>query len=589
MTLPPWMPALRRAARRTGEEGEAAARAVARFDRLDEYGRRVVAALTGSSVVCRGDRGVTPSGAPRVAVEVVRLGDGQGVDVPDARGLREDWDADPARAVLRVAGCSTAWPLRQRTSDGRWVAQPMTCGCSVCPRCVVAGLVERRDRWAAALAWLHEHGYRLVLLTRTRRAPRPSEPLPVVWTADDVARWGECPHPTAAQLGYDGGSAVPGESLHAAWDALTAASRTCIDSRGIVSWRGRPVSRREWWARSVVAQLDAIEATQVRETEEGLIDWLRWHVHGHMLLVLDPSALGPDDVRADGTLDPAGEWYSAWLAGWSAEVDANVEAQDARVLDAGNLDKSLREVIKYAGQLDSMTQAGVIEWLTTTKGRRPHRAGGALHGSTKRGRAARAVSLLAQLRDGELTAEGAGDLSELREELAGVLRDGQAVTSADDAAPRVDALVDALTGWEAQHARDVGAALHAAARAAADDAAQRATAGMVEDRLREELGEDERRDGGGRRLLTFARLRQLLQAGVRWTTPGDWTCDGRPMPRQDVRAVLREVTALPDYLSLRTGRDTTDHTGSSDPPRGRRGTRHGAAEGSDAKSGAGSG
>lgn len=584
MNAPPWMPALRRAARRTGEAGEAAARAADRFDRLDEYGRRVVAALTGASVEVRGDRGLTPSGAPRVAVEGVRLGSGELVDVPGARGLREDWEADPARAVLRVSSCSTSWPIRQRTSDGRWVAQPMTCGCSICPRCVVAGLVERRDKWQAALSWLHEHGYRLVLLTRTRRAVRPADPLPVVWTADDRERWGDCPHPTE-HPDYSVGYAVPGESLDAAWDALTTASRTVIDSRGIVSWRGMPVSRREWWARSVVAQLDAIEATQVRETDEGLIDWLRWHLHGHMLLVLDPSALGPDDVRADGTLDPSGEWYAAWLAGWTSEVDAQVEAQDARVLDAGNIEKSLREVIKYAGQLDSMTQAGVIEWLTTTKGRRPHRAGGALHGATKRGRAARAVSLLAQLTDAEDTAEGAGDTAELRSELAGVLRDHLPVTSADDARSRVDALVDALTGWEAQHARDVGAALHAAARAAADDAAQRATAGMVEDRPRAELGENERGEHSHRRLLTYARIRQLLQAGVRWTTPGDWTCDGVAMPRIDVRAVLREVTALPDYVSSQARNDIH---GSSDPPRGRRGTRQPGA-GSATMSGASGG
>jgi hypothetical protein len=587
MKLPPWHNHARQVGQAGGERGEAGRREAGRWQRMREYSGRVVAALTGARVIETEDRGQTDSGAQRVAVTGVQLGDGSIVHVPDARGLREDWAADPETTVGRLAHCAEVWPVRP-TAAG-WKASPHTCGVGICPLCASLRVAEKRALWTGSLQALAEQGYHVVLMTRTRRVVDGDAP--VVWTEADRARWGPCPHEThddatthpgadedaahmsapeaLAHLALGVGYPVPGETLGSAWDDLSAGWRSVLDGRDVVDWQGRRLARRTWWARTVVAQVDAMEATQVRTDGDGRAAAVRWNVHAHTILVLDPTALDLDrdtEViqvpsqhadRPDRTVrrvrgDAA--WWRVWLSGWLGVVDAEEAPQDARVISArgnpGEMAAAIREVVKYAGKLSDMTDAGIIEWLATTKGRRPHRAGGTMHGGTRRGRVARALDLQARVAAAEEVAEGPGDeeLVELREALTHTVTCGgwdaaaaaEAGTSVEDVGAGVQWLRERLTAWERQHADDVGRALAETQLELERRGAATRAQGDVYDPPRPEL----REVGTAWHLLTVDRLRLLLREGLHVVHElrlcGSW---GPTLGRVDLREVRRQVQA----------------------------------------------
>lgn len=610
MRLPPWHDSASAAARRHlgTEDGEAAAREVARWERMRTYSARVCASLAGASVVewghtldADGEHQRTPSGMARVSAQLVRLADGQVVSCPEARDLREDWAADPVHTLARLQGCGEAWPVAP-TPQG-WRAHPLTCSCSLCPLCVSMAAGERREVWTETLIDLARRGYTIVLMTRTRRA-RQGEGHPVVWTEQDDARWPRpavplardtAPHP---ELGHVG-AACPGESLGSAWDALSDGWRRVIDSRQLVTWRGAAIPRRSWWAQTVVAQLDAIEATQVRV--EGDATVLRWHVHGHTILALAPGVIeverdtvrrwvGDADARRGrwaAKLSDSCDWWSTWLDAWTGEVDAEERPQDAEVVGADgccDVAKALREVVKYPGKLSEMTDAGIIEWLATVKGRRPLREGGTLHGGTRRGRVAHAVEVIEHIRadegdplqladelrtvvlGGGWAAAVAGRLAEddpqraelhrlaralrgadrdelraeLREELCAAIREVPRDCGGGDYADvGVAWLRGRLTDDELREADDVGEAMAIAARAVEARRAARRPEGLVYTPPAPELGEE----GVTYRLLDWCRLLTLARCGVRvgvgWRLHGP---EGPQLQAQPIRGLIKAVS-----------------------------------------------
>jgi len=550
MKLPPWFSGARKASKRGGPGAEKAVREVRRWERMKGYAEAIAEALDGSEVLEVVNHGLTATGLDRLAVGQVRLADGQTVVLPDARPLREDWLADPSRAGGKVGGCANAWGVRPHR-DGVWKAGPVSCGCGLCPLCTTTAVAVRRDEWTHELEQLVSHGYHVVLLTRTRPADvAPESPVPVVWTAADTARWGPCPWPTADECGPDerAGLAVPGETLGQAWDALAASWRRVLDSRRAVLWLGQAIPRREWWARTVVCQLDAVEGTQVVTGQDGRATGLRWHVHGHSVVVLDPQAIVP---ARDTFTDDAGRvvlradcpWMRCYLAAWSRESEGSRDAaQHAALVSVGGpeaIRNALHEVIKYAGKLSEMSTAGIVEWLATTKGRRPHRAGGTLHGATRRGRVARAGRLLDRLRDlealGELDAEAA------RAELWEALTDDGKPDSLTPEA-HVEQLAETLDGWERTHAAHVREAMTSFDRADRRERALHGWQGDVYDVPEVRIGDEGRE--GQRHLLTWQRLGELLAAGI-VQRDGLTLVRGPGQVEQlglvDLRAVRREV------------------------------------------------
>lgn len=568
-TPPPWLDAARRAALRRGAAGETAAREIRRWDRLDRYGAAVADALDGATPYVVEPRGLTPSGAAaeadgiplevgrgwiRAAVEAVELGDGQVVTVDGARGLRDDWLADPERSAARVRGCRRTWCVA--AGPGGRSAIPLTCGDTVCPYCTVQRTAPRRSGLAAALRAYRAAGCTVVMLTRTRRAC--SGDGLVVWTDADRARWGPCPHPTAAAAGYTAGAAVPGETLSEAWGELAAASRAMIDGRAMVKWGGAEVERRAWWRDTVLAHVDAIEATQVRTRWSGkgpdrrrVVDALRWHVHGHQIVILAPGVVGPRDVRSevvrshrDGrggrrrrVLAGSCAWWRTWRRAWASEIDAADAAQHAIVIDDD--DQALAEVLKYPGKLAEMTTAGVVEWLASAKGRRPQRCAGALHRSTSLGVTAAAAAALRWRACAEGTAEdevAAEALGALRRRLAGAGVDVDALQDAElpdvaiqrwRLAPRyVTIAADAWLAWWLDDRRRAGGGGRVVA---------------VDDDT-----------SGARVALTVERLDRLIAQGVR--AIGAWDlASGAPVILPPLVDLRREI---------RSWRSTT-----ADPPR----------------------
>lgn len=560
MRPPPWLDSAQRQARRRGPDGEAAEREARRWDRMREYGAGVVAALDGASIAGTDDaHGLTPSGIARVAVVGVQLGDGAVVACPDARALREDWTADPARAHAAVSRCASAWALRPHR-DGQWRAGPLSCDCSLCPMCVSARIAQQRREWTHELRELVAAGHHLVLVTRTRPADvAPAEPVDVVWTAADADRWGPCPWPTHDAPGAivpGVGSACPGETLGAAWDALATATRALQDARVRVMWRGEAIQRRDWWSQTVVASVDAIEATQVRTDDAGQVEALRWHVHGHALLVLEPGAILSTDTTTDDAgrvvLSPSCEWWRAYLASWRGEVAGALDpAQHAALISAADdVDSAIRETVKYPGKISEMTAAGVVEWLSTAKGRRPQRAGATLHAGTRRGRAARAARRLTELRDLEALGEQRA-ADEVRELLRAQLGDDAWAIGPEVA---VGELHEALTERERRHAEAVTAACVSWDRAERLEQALHGWQGDVYQAPREELDELVGAAPGERRLLTWERLGELLRAGLR-SVDDLVLCRHGEEPEALGRVELRAVRRAVSTWRPRRGRD----------------------------------
>jgi hypothetical protein len=123
---------------------------------------------------------------------------------------------------------------------------------------------------------------------------------------------------------------------------------------------------RDAWASAVVAEIRAVEATQ--RSPRGR---LRWHVHQHTVLAVAPG-LAWDDVA---------RWVvDRWL---SVSDGSGAGAQRARRIEGWEIEKQIRQTIKYPGKISDMTAPGMVEFIAVWKGRKPVQVRGALHGSSR--------------------------------------------------------------------------------------------------------------------------------------------------------------------------------------------------------------
>jgi hypothetical protein len=277
----------------------------------------------------------------------------------------------------RMEGCQRGWIACTTGEAGvRWL--PMSCGQVTCPTCQHDRSDEVQDLLLPAVLAGVAQGCTVVHDTTTRRVPTPEggRSLPALTSEE------------SAELGIAGGgrSATGGESLLSTWDGMRGLLRSALDGRGY-----RNVHRSQ-----VLAEIMGWEVTQ--RAQDG--DHLRWHVHVHRLLILAPGVEVEHELDEDTgrRVVTGGPWWDAWLTRWTEVADATTSAQRATVValpgeqDEAAVRRALGHAIKYAGQIDGMTTAGIVEFVSTIRGRHVHQRTGALHGTCGIGRDVRAVT-----------------------------------------------------------------------------------------------------------------------------------------------------------------------------------------------------
>lgn len=369
-------------------------------------------------------RGYTETGIERRAVTQLAVNREYGSEllaIPTARGLRRDWLADPKHAAGTMRQCSKSWGIiRRGESLG---AIPFGCGSALCPVCMHHKASKRVHKWAGLISGLVEEGYRVVHVTLTQPIDLGYD-VPVGFVGPLKLGTGR----RSLLVGEDDatGAAVRGEPLGMALDRYRASLTGIRDSRART---GREDSDREFWKRSVAGYIYGIEWTGGDESDP------RWHVHGHLLLVLRPSVrlawdwsgklLTLADLARRGH-EPTGEEYAAasWWSGmverWCRHSSGNEAAQHARVVadlsygggaSSADMVGAVREVLKYPFKPGDLTTAQLGEVLVTAKGRRFHLPGGVFHGSSRVGKRVRSMLEYVEAGDNRPPPPGMGGLT----------------------------------------------------------------------------------------------------------------------------------------------------------------------------------
>jgi len=274
----------------------------------------------------------------------------------DGRMVREDWIADPRATATAMKKCGSGGGVH-RSHDGKMGGHSYGCGASVCPVCARAKAAVKSAKWLRPIVRLHENlGCQVAHVTLTQ--PRIEE------ACHDVALTQRERDTRGVVVGAEGAElrrSVPGEQLGSALKRLRDAWKLLRDGRG----------SRDWWNRSTVGYFTGAEWTGMNQRTGAL----RWHAHLHVLVVLEP---GQD----------AESWSEQLVGRWCEVVqDAHPYAQCVRQVggDEG-IERALREVLKYPFKAGSLTAAQILDSLATTKGLRPHQAGGGFHGNGVLGR-----------------------------------------------------------------------------------------------------------------------------------------------------------------------------------------------------------
>lgn len=149
----------------------------------------------------------------------------------------------------------------------------------------------------------------------------------------------------------------PGETLGEALERLGAAWALLRDSR----------RTREDWNDHALGYMLGTEWT-ARHPGNGA---RRWHAHLHVLAVCWPG-------MGDGL-------EQLVIPRWCEVADAHHRAQHVSNVDLG---RALREVLKYPFKPLELDDEALCEVIVTTKGTRPKRSGGGLHGASRIGQCA---------------------------------------------------------------------------------------------------------------------------------------------------------------------------------------------------------
>lgn len=338
----------------------------------------------------------------RLAVVAVRIESADGVTRwvwVDGREIRPDWLADPQKESLAVARCGAAWRVGRMAVSGTFRASPMGCKRPLCPECVASDAARHVAELVPLVACLVALGHAVAHITLTQPAftTRPDGSVrPVALTAHEQARGYH------ADQVSDEAWAVGGETLQEAHDRLYA------------SWRelrnGTRGGHRRAWNRYVLGTIYGWEAT-------GEIRGLpRWHAHIHSLVVLrkgvkldtwwevqcDSSRaryetqeeagaaavrFGPGEGRK-AVRRAGGGWWDDLVERWCQLAAASPAAQCCTPVDgdAGSVEDTLKEVIKYPCKLAALTDAQTVEWLAAEKGRAKRYSGGIFHSTSKLGK-----------------------------------------------------------------------------------------------------------------------------------------------------------------------------------------------------------
>jgi len=304
----------------------------------------------------------------RLALDRVTWKKGGGVQAARGRFVTARWAVTPEKIVRRLSGCGRV-KIAGRKGER---AQVVTGWCDhrLCPMCAQRRRQKEVLNWEAPMRELAAAGCSLVFATTTHRAEVGDGPLALL----EGERIPTCQR---RAVGEEIGTATGGESLGAAFDRIQGSMRAVVQSRAY----------RDVYAAEVVGELLAYEATQSAKKGGGY----RWHVHVHRLVALASE------------VDPH-EWWSRWCDEWTRHADATVQGQQMSVLPnrPGEVERALRQVLKYPGKMDTMTAAGLVEFAAATIGRRWRDIRGALR---KDGGAGRLAARLAVEELGELASE----------------------------------------------------------------------------------------------------------------------------------------------------------------------------------------
>lgn len=350
---PPELSATRKAASRGNET---AAMAITKWEKARAAKRRI-AAVAGRSQVDNYE--LAPG-----SIKVLSFGvDGSTVKV-DGRALRKDWKPDPRKLQRALDNCGRNRGVHRR--EGRLGTHVYGCGQALCPDCARRRGTKRAGTMLPVIAHLVSKGYQVAQLTTTQVVGDELR-RPVVLLSDAERRHHETALDKKGLGTCSTGWAVSGEPLGKALDRHRDSHERLRDGRAKVE---TGEESRTWWKRTVRAFVQGIEWTG--KAPGG---FLRWHVHSHMVLVLDPDV----DVA---------EWFATFSKRWS-EVSAGAleHAQDLTSATGKTVEQAVFHSLKYPFKPASLTHAQILEVLASAKGRRFNHVGGAFHSRSLIGRA----------------------------------------------------------------------------------------------------------------------------------------------------------------------------------------------------------
>lgn len=335
------------------------------------------------------DRGQGTVVKPVSSVRRVTI-EGVACDV-DGRAMRGDRSADLRKAQEAMDLCGKVWREHVR-ADGSSVYVPWHCGQKICPVCQWRQATEAARVMVDVVMAAVDMGCPVVHGTTTRRCKAGQGPVVLTDREASLTREDGRPFFDVTRATVQG-TATGGTSLLETWEGLKNLLATAETGRGY----------RQEHRRYVLAELRGIESTQRNEAGE-----VRWHTHAHRLFILAPGTELVHETDEEGrTWVVGGAWWDGWVARWTSIADATIQGQKARVvwapgldLDRQEVERGVRQTLKYAAKLSDMTRAGIAEFLAVAKGLHNHQRKGVLNASRGLGRAARALVVWRGLVDG---------------------------------------------------------------------------------------------------------------------------------------------------------------------------------------------
>ena len=375
---------------------------------------RVAAALSRAHAMDVMEDGVTDSGIPRAAVTGMLITDGSSdsyeLCTMWGRGLRHDWTADPQHSAGRMARCSVGYAITGApgAQGAEWSSSPIPCGHHhICPLCGRRHSWQEAEKWGPVLTELRKQGQQLVHMTFTIRSTESQlSMLPVIITEREWNAGYRPPRGCRRAKPGEQGVSAGGEPLGWGLDVLRTAKRTMTSS----------TRNRARWARLVAGHIGGLEWTGHRKigqpSRNGFqLKSLRWHAHMHILAVVDGDLavptyeeVGPDGVVRHYAVHPSDKeamakagvtpeecgWWGDIVDMWTDAVEqaggtAEWTGQKARMVAVGeeDVEKAVREVVKYPFKPGEMTTAQIAESVTTIKGSNLRIRQGHFHASSR--------------------------------------------------------------------------------------------------------------------------------------------------------------------------------------------------------------